>query len=201
MNPRKKRKLMITLICLGTVLFIAMLVTVFLNRQARKKAREVEISQTSSTDGSSESYSSQSYREPTPNEKNYQQARATLERPESVVTEEKKNKVAEALKIAVEDIKKHPDTANISGNMDNRLASTSSPMVLTFAMAINLAGYNIDESKTEVFKSYSDDVLQFLCVMTKEGKENSYFVGNYNDYTGQLQIASYHGGNIRVRGD
>ena len=188
MNPRKKRKLMITLICLGTVLFIAMLVTVFLNRQARKKAREAEISQTSSTDGSSESYSSQSYR-------------ATLERPESVVTEEKKNKVAEALKIAVEDIKKHPDTANISGNMDNRLASTSSPMVLTFAMAINLAGYNIDESKTEVFKSYSDDVLQFLCVMTKEGKENSYFVGNYNDYTGQLQIASYHGGNIRVRGD
>ena len=176
MNPRKKRKLMITLICLGTVLFIAMLVTVFLNRQARKKAREAEISQTSSTDGSSESYSSQSYREPT-------------------------NKVAEALKIAIEDIKKHPDTANISGNMDNRLASTSSPMVLTFAMAINLAGYNIDESKTEVFKSYSDDVLQFLCVMTKEGKENSYFVGNYNDYTGQLQIASYHGGNIRVRGD
>ena len=175
MNPRKKRKLMITLICLGTVLFIAMLVTVFLNRQARKKAREAEISQTSSTDGSSESYSSQSYREPTPNEKNYQHARATLERPESVVTEEKKNKVAEAL--------------------------TSSPMVLTFAMAINLAGYNIDESKTEVFKSYSDDVLQFLCVMTKEGKENSYFVGNYNDYTGQLQIASYHGGNIRVRGD
>ena len=63
MNPRKKRKLMITLICLGTVLFIAMLVTVFLNRQARKKAREAEISQTSSTDGSSESYSSQSYRE------------------------------------------------------------------------------------------------------------------------------------------
>ncbi|KXT83183.1 hypothetical protein STRDD11_01645 [Streptococcus sp. DD11] len=199
MNPRKKRRLMTALVCLGLLLLTAIFITAFLNRQAKKKEKKPEISQTTSSESSVVSSYSQS--EQTPNKKNYRQARATLERPESLVSEDKKNKVAEALKIAVEDIKKHPNTADVSGTMDNHLSSTSSPMVLTFAMALNLAGYRLEDSQTEVFKSYSDDVLQFICVLSKDGEENSYFVGNYNDYTAQLQIASYHGGNIRVRGD
>ena len=200
MNPRKKKRLMIALTCLGVLLLAAILITAFLNRQAKKKEKEPEISQTTSSSESSirPSYSQS---ELTPNEKNYQQARATLERPESLVLEDKKAKVAEALRLAVEDIKKHPKTADVPGTIDNHLSLTSKPMILTFAMAINLAGYSFDESKTEVSKSYSDDVLQFICVLTKDGQENSYFVGNYNDYSGQLQIASYHGGNIRMRGD
>ena len=42
----------------------------------------------------------------------------------------------------------------------------------------------------------SEDVIQFLVVLTKDGEENSYFIGNFNTTVQQIQLKAYVGGNI-----
>lgn len=192
MNPKKKKKLILTVSLVGTFLLVIIIGIAFLNKKAHKNHTKEENSSTIST----KETSSSSVYEITVDEKNYQEARSTLERPSSVVLEEKRLKVIEALKIAVQAIKDSPNKLVIKSSLDNHLSSTENAMVQTFASAFNINGYSFSEEKTEIMQSNSTDVLQYICVLTKDGEENSYFVGNYNIYTGQLQITSYHGGRI-----
>ena len=49
---------------------------------------------------------------------------------------------------------------------------TDNAMIQTFAMAILVNQYTYQKAKLEVSPSESDDVVQFLVVLTKENEEN-----------------------------
>ena len=63
-------------------------------------------------------------------------------------------------------------------------------------MAILVNQYSYQSSKLEVTRSDNDDVVQFLIVLTKDGEDNCYFVGNFNTTVHQIQLKNYVGGNI-----
>ncbi len=73
---------------------------------------------------------------------------------------------------------------------------TDNAMIQTFAMAILVNQYTYQKAKLEVSPSESDDVVQFLVVLTKENEENCYFIGNFNTTVNQIQLKAYIGGNI-----
>ena len=73
---------------------------------------------------------------------------------------------------------------------------TQNAMVQTFAMALLTNQYDFQPEQLEVMPTESDDVIQFLIVLTKNGEENSYFVGNFNTTVQQIQLKAYVGGNI-----
>ena len=73
---------------------------------------------------------------------------------------------------------------------------TPNAMIQTFAMAILTNQYDFQPKQLEVMPTESEDVIQFLVVLTKGGEENSYFIGNFNTTVQQIQLKAYVGGNI-----
>lgn len=101
-----------------------------------------------------------------------------------------------AFEEAVADIKKTNFLPNVKGTIENHLSMTQNAMVQTFAMAILTNQYDFQPKQLEVMPTESEDVIQFLVVLTKGGEENSYFIGNFNTTVQQIQLKAYVGGNI-----
>lgn len=137
-----------------------------------------------------------SSQEETTDEKHYRTAKLKLERPYAEGTLEDKKEVLKAFEDAVADIKKTKFLPNVKGTIENHLSMTQNAMVQTFAMAILTNQYDFQPEQLEVMPTESDDVIQFLIVLTKNGEENSYFVGNFNTTVQQIQLKAYVGGNI-----
>ena len=137
-----------------------------------------------------------SSKEETADEKNYRTAKLKLERPYAEARSEDKKEVLKAFEEAVADIKKTKFLPNVKGTIENHLSMTQNAMVQTFAMAILTNQYDFQPEQLEVMPTESDDVIQFLIVLTKNGEENSYFVGNFNTTVQQIQLKAYVGGNI-----
>lgn len=134
--------------------------------------------------------------EETADEKNYRTAKLKLERPYAEASSEDKKEVLKAFEEAVADIKKTKFLPNVKGTIENHLSMTQNAMVQTFAMALLTNQYDFQPKQLEVMPTESDDVIQFLVVLTKNGEENSYFVGNFNTTVQQIQLKAYVGGNI-----
>lgn len=160
-----------------------------------KKAEELKTSQTTQRESSESSFSSE-VREETSDEKNYRKAKLKLEHPYTAAGPEDKQKVADAVEIAVAAMKEDQKVAEVKGTYENRLSMTQNAMVQTFGMAFKINGYQYDASQLEVLKSNSSDVVQFILVLKKEGQENCYFIGNFNTSVQQLQIERYIGGQL-----
>lgn len=160
-----------------------------------KKAEEPKTSQTTQRESSESSFSSE-VREETSDEKNYRKAKLKLEHPYTAAGPEDKQKVADAIEIAVAAMKEDQKVAEVKGTYENRLSMTQNAMVQTFGMAFKINGYQYDASQLEVLKSNSSDVVQFILVLKKEGQENCYFIGNFNTSVQQLQIERYIGGQL-----
>ena len=137
-----------------------------------------------------------SSKEETADEKNYRTAKLKLERPYAEASSENKKEVLKAFEEAVADIKKTNFLPNVKGTIENHLSMTQNAMVQTFAMALLTNQYDFQPKQLEVMPTESDDVIQFLVVLTKNGEENSYFVGNFNTTVQQIQLKAYVGGNI-----
>lgn len=160
-----------------------------------KKAEEPKTSQTTQRESSESSFSSE-VREETSDEKNYRKAKLKLEHPYTAAGSEDKQKVADAVEIAVAAMKEDQKVAEVKGTYENRLSMTQNAMVQTFGMAFKINGYQYDASQLEVLKSNSSDVVQFILVLKKEGQENCYFIGNFNTSVQQLQLERYIGGRL-----
>ncbi|HEN9415774.1 TPA: hypothetical protein ACQ0F8_001630 [Streptococcus agalactiae] len=132
------------------------------------------------------------------NEKNYLAALSTLElNNKTKIQGSRRNDVVEALEIGAEASKKAGNNlGNMVGTLENRMKMTDNAMIATFAMAFVVNHYELDKENIEVYPSKSDDVVQFIAPLKAKGKNNSYFVGNYNILVNQLQIVSYKGGDI-----
>ena len=135
-------------------------------------------------------------KEETTDEKNYRTAKLKLEHPYSGSSTEKKQQVLNAFVEAINDIKKTGHLSNVKATLENHLSMSQSAMVQTFAMVILVNGYEYQSSKLEVMPSENEDVVQFLIVLTKNGEDNCYFVGNFNTTVNQIQLKAYVGGNI-----
>lgn len=156
------------------------------------KPQESKIEQIETTETESSS-------KPTPetvDEKNYRTAKLKLEHPYTESSEEQKQQVLKAFEEAINDIKKAGHLSNVSGTLENHLSMSQAGMIQTFAMAFLVNKYEYQSAKLEVMPSENDDVVQFLIVLTKEGEDNCYFVGNFNTTVNQIQLKSYVGGNI-----
>ncbi|HFU6794061.1 TPA: hypothetical protein ACGN6E_002066 [Streptococcus agalactiae] len=139
---------------------------------------------------------SSSDKEETADEKNYRTAKLKLEHPYTESSEEQKQQVFKAFDEAINDIKKAGHLSKVKGTIENHLSMSQSGMVSTFVMALLVNEYDYQSSKLEVMPSENEDVVQFLIVLTKPGKDNCYFVGNFNTTVNQIQLKAYVGGNI-----
>ena len=139
---------------------------------------------------------SSSDKEETADEKNYRTAKLKLEHPYTESSEEQKQQVLKTFDEAINDIKKAGHLSKVKGTIENHLSMSQSGMVSTFVMALLVNEYDYQSSKLEVMPSENEDVVQFLIVLTKPGKDNCYFVGNFNTTVNQIQLKAYVGGNI-----
>lgn len=135
-------------------------------------------------------------KEETVDEKNYRTAKLKLEHPYSESSEEQKQQVLKAFDEAINDIKKSGHLSKVKGTLENHLSMSQAGMVQTLAMVLLVNDYEYQSSKLEVMPSENEDVVQFLIVLTKDGEDNCYFVGNFNTTVNQIQLKAYVGGNV-----
>lgn len=160
------------------------------------KEKTQETPKTEQTEPSEKKEPSSPAEEETVDEKNYRTAKLKLEHPYSQAEEAQMQAVAEAFDVAVADIQKAKTLADVKGTIENHLSMTDNAMTQTFAMAMLINRYTYQKARLEVSPSESDDVVQFLVVLTKENEEACYFIGNFNTTVNQIQIKAYVGGNI-----
>ncbi|HEM3647508.1 TPA: hypothetical protein U1C40_000086 [Streptococcus suis] len=132
----------------------------------------------------------------TADEKNYRTAKLKLERPYASAPAEQQAQVAQAMDKAITAIQSAPSLSEMNGTIENHLSMSQEAMVQTLAMAIRVNQYQYQSSQLEVSPSENEDVVQFLMVLTKEGEENCYMVGNFNTTVRQIQLKAYVGGII-----
>lgn len=132
----------------------------------------------------------------TADEKNYRTAKLKLEHPYTESSEEQKQQVAKAFEEAIKTIHQANHLTEVKGTLENHLSMSQDGMIQTLAMTILVNQYSYQSSKLEVTRSDNDDVVQFLIVLTKDGEDNCYFVGNFNTTVHQIQLKNYVGGNI-----
>ncbi|NMD84118.1 MULTISPECIES: hypothetical protein [Streptococcus] len=161
-----------------------------------RPSQQTKIEKPAQVSSSGTSQNGPSSKEETVDEKHYRTAKLKLERPYAEATLEDKKEVLKAFEEAVADIKKTKFLPNVKGTIENHLSMTQNAMVQTFAMALLTNQYDFQPEQLEVMPTESDDVIQFLIVLTKNGEENSYFVGNFNTTVQQIQLKAYVGGNI-----
>ncbi|VRG08728.1 signal peptide [Streptococcus pneumoniae] len=161
-----------------------------------RSSQQLQTEETAQMTSSSSVQKEPSSKEETVDEKNYRTAKLKLERPYAEARSEDKKEVLKAFEEAVADIKKTKFLPNVKGTIENHLSMTQNAMVQTFAMALLTNQYDFQPEQLEVMPTESDDVIQFLIVLTKNGEENSYFVGNFNTTVQQIQLKAYVGGNI-----
>lgn len=161
-----------------------------------RPSQQIKIEETAQVSSSGTTQNEPSSKEETADEKNYRTAKLKLERPYAEASSEDKKEVLKAFEEAVADIKKTNFLPNVKGTIENHLSMTQNAMVQTFAMALLTNQYDFQPKQLEVMPTESDDVIQFLVVLTKNGEENSYFVGNFNTTVQQIQLKAYVGGNI-----
>lgn len=161
-----------------------------------RSSQQLQTEETAQMTSSSSVQKEPSSKEETVDEKNYRTAKLKLERPYAEARSEDKKEVLKAFEEAVADIKKTKFLPNVKGAIENHLSMTQNAMVQTFAMALLTNQYDFQPEQLEVMPTESDDVIQFLIVLTKNGEENSYFVGNFNTTVQQIQLKAYVGGNI-----
>ena len=161
-----------------------------------RPSQQTKIEEPAQVSSSGTAQNESSSQEETTDEKHYRTAKLKLERPYAEGTLEDKKEVLKAFEDAVADIKKTKFLPNVKGTIENHLSMTQNAMVQTFAMALLTNQYDFQPEQLEVMPTESDDVIQFLIVLTKNGEENSYFVGNFNTTVQQIQLKAYVGGNI-----
>lgn len=161
-----------------------------------RSSQQLQTEETARITSSSSVQKEPSSKEETVDEKNYRTAKLKLERPYTEASSEDKKEVLKAFEEAVADIKKTNFLPNVKGTIENHLSMTQNAMVQTFAMAILTNQYDFQPKQLEVMPTESEDVIQFLVVLTKGGEENSYFIGNFNTTVQQIQLKAYVGGNI-----
>lgn len=132
----------------------------------------------------------------TENEKHYREAFLSLERPYGSVDPADKESVSTSLFQGLQTLASAKSVSDVTGTVDNHLSMTSQAMLETVGIAFLVNHYQVDQASLVVTPSKSEDVLQFLVVLTKENSPNAYLIGNWNKTVDQLQLVQLIGGDI-----
>ena len=192
MNRKRKRLLVGTLI---TLVLIIGGVVAYQILKPREQQPSITTKSSSSSSSTTDSSSTEESSELSTNEKNYRQALASLEK-SNEKTDDHKDDIISAINTAQEAMKNTENVSEVTGNFDNKMMFTPSAVAQTFGMFIKMSGYTVDTNQVEIFKSKNSYVLQFICVLTKEGENNSYWTGNFNIQALQLGFVRYYGGKV-----
>ena len=197
MRMNKKRKKIVIAFSLVTLLVIGSLsVYVFTRKKETEKPVIQPSSETEKVSSSSTASSLEASSELSEDDKNHRKVLNSLEKPNEPADENIRSEVAEAMEAAQKYVNENKDINKLKGDYDNRLLMTDGPMVQTFWIAITVNKYSVEPTQVEAYKSKNGDVVQFICKLKADGKNSCYFVGNYNIYAKQLQLVSYHGGEV-----
>lgn len=122
-------------------------------------------------------------------------ATLTLEKPDELLGERATAKVQDSIDIALDYLEGFDNLDGVESTYMNRLSITSEYMVQTLATMV-IVGYDLQEDSLKVYRSESENVYQFIFVMSNPQREDISFVGNYVIGTQQLEVVSMKGNPI-----
>lgn len=148
-------------------------------------------------------YTSSSHSSQSVEEKVLEEARATLEKPETSAN----SKVTKALQSDLNEVvtylegfKKEKSLRGIYPTYDHHLSLTNQEMLRTFATMI-IVNYVYDQKSLQVYQSDAENVYQFTFKLSRGESDTLAFVGNYVPSTHQIEIVNMKGQPKSVRDD
>ena len=131
----------------------------------------------------------------TEDDKSYNEAFKSLEMAGHKVDPSIEKEVKDAFKVVIKECK----TANIleiDFSHEKHLKMANHDMIMSFAVALQQNGYDVNVDDIEVYESSVSDVVQFIVKSTKKGEDSIFWTGNYNTIAHQVSISHYCGGHV-----
>ena len=131
----------------------------------------------------------------TEDDRNYNEALSALEMAGHKAEPSIEKEVKEAFKVVIKECK----TANIleiDYSHEKHLKMANHDMIMSFAVALQQNGYDVNVDDIEVYESKSSGVVQFIVKSTKKGEDSIFWVGNYMTQEHQVSIERYYGGHV-----
>ena len=131
----------------------------------------------------------------TEDDRNYNEALSALEMAGHKAEPSIEKEVKEAFKVVIKECK----TANIleiDYSHEKHLKMANHDMIMSFAVALQQNGYDVNVDDIEVYESKSSGVVQFIVKSTKKDADSIFWVGNYMTQEHQVSIERYYGGHV-----
>ena len=131
----------------------------------------------------------------TEDDRNYNEALSALEMAGHKADPSIEKEVKEAFKVVIKECKRAKDL-EFDYSIENHLIMAKRDMIVSFAVALQQNGYDVNVDDIEVYESKSSGVVQFIVKSTKKGEDSIFWVGNYMTQEHQVSIERYYGGHV-----
>ena len=131
----------------------------------------------------------------TEDDKSYNEAFRALEMAGHKASPSIEKEVKEAFKVVIKECRRAKDL-EFDYTIENHLIMAKRDMIVSFAVALQQNGYDVNVDDIEVYESKTSDVVQFILKTTKKDAESIFWVGNYNTLAHQVSIERYYGGHV-----
>ena len=131
----------------------------------------------------------------TEDDKSYNEALRALEKAGHKAEPSIEKEVKDAFKVVIKECKRAKDL-EFDYSIKNHLAMATHDMIISFAVALQQNGYDVNVDDIEVYESKSSGVVQFIVKSTKKDADSIFWVGNYYTSEQQVDIKRYYGGHV-----
>lgn len=131
----------------------------------------------------------------TEDDRSYNEALSALEMAGHKASPSIEKEVKEAFKVVIKECRRAKDL-EFDYTIENHLIMAKRDMIVSFAVALQQNGYDVNVDDIEVYESKTSDVVQFILKTTKKDAESIFWVGNYNTLAHQVSIERYYGGHV-----
>lgn len=131
----------------------------------------------------------------TEDDRSYNEALSALEMAGHKASPSIEKEVKEAFKVVIKECRRAKDL-EFDYTIENHLIMAKRDMIVSFAVALQQNGYDVNVDDIEVYESKSSGVVQFILKTTKKDAESIFWVGNYMTQEHQVSIERYYGGHV-----
>ena len=131
----------------------------------------------------------------TEDDRSYNEALSALEMAGHKAIPSIEKEVKEAFKVVIKECRRAKDL-EFDYTIENHLIMAKRDMIVSFAVALQQNGYDVNVDDIEVYESKSSGVVQFILKTTKKDAESIFWVGNYMTQEHQVSIERYYGGHV-----
>lgn len=131
----------------------------------------------------------------TEDDRSYNEALSALEMAGHKASPSIEKEVKEAFKVVIKECRRAKDL-EFDYTIKNHLIMAKRDMIVSFAVALQQNGYDVNVDDIEVYESKSSGVVQFILKTTKKDAESIFWVGNYMTQEHQVSIERYYGGHV-----